>query len=369
MTSRSERGRSAVSKPTVEWTLLLYIAGLKSAGPDGDGFARAETRLLNELADVDVGPNVQIFYEMSTNEGLRRGRISGNQAGLEPIEKGRPASPTSEALKSFLDWAHEKFPPSAKTALVVKGHGGGLERPARRGEKSQYLGVRALRSALEESRLGKVDVCGLDACDMGLLEVAYELRDVATHVVATQSVEPTTAWPYKKSIELLGAGGVDPPTFAKFVASANKGAFLASTDAKQLDALAASLSQIALRLRGALRADPKRVAGVRDSLTSFGVENQYVDLKQLFSALGGVIGDDALLLDAQKELARDCTAPWPMSLAGGTGAGGLSIFFPRSSGSSYLANYRRMKLAEENHWGQFVTDFCSPSPGTPATGT
>jgi hypothetical protein len=217
--------------------------------------------------------------------------------------------------------------------------------------------------------LGRVDVCGLDACDMGLLEVAYELRDVAAHVVATQSVEPTTAWPYKKSTELLGAGGVDPCAFAKFVASANKGAFLAATDVKELDALAAALSQIALRLRGALRADPKKVAGVRDRLTSFGVENQYVDLKQLLSALGGVIGDDALLHGAQEELARDCTAPWPMSLAGGTGAGGLSIFFPRASGSSYLASYRQMKLAEKNHWGQFVADFCSPSPGTPSSGS
>jgi hypothetical protein len=361
MTSRGKVDRRGVSDAKAEWTLLLYMAGLKSAGGQ-DGFARAEARLVTALAGVPGGPDLRVLYEMSTEQGMRRGRIRGDGSGLELLEKkDGPTDPAApESLTSFVDWAARRYP-SERTALVLKGHGGGLDRPVGGIASDHYLAVSGLRSALEQTGRKQVDFCGLDACDMGLLEVAYELRNVASHFVATQSVEPTMAWPYKKSIEVLREGNVEPGAFAKIVARENKSAFLAATDLERIESLASSVDQIGDGLRQLLRKDRARVAALRDRLTSFGVENHYVDLKQLLDALGGVMKADALLEDAHETLAGDCFAPWPMFLSGGVDAGGLSIFFPRATGSTYLASYGQMQIARKNRWAGFVKEFCSPA--------
>src|SRR6185503_11046291 len=50
-----------------------------------------------------------------------------------------------------------------------------------------------------------IDVLGFDACLMSMIEVAYQLRGLAGHIVASEEVEPGDGWPYDKVIADLAA--------------------------------------------------------------------------------------------------------------------------------------------------------------------
>jgi hypothetical protein len=65
---------------------------------------------------------------------------------------------------------------------------------------------RAARAIAE--RVGQpLDLLGMDACLMGNLEVAYELRKDVRCLVASQELVPGHSWPYS---EIYGALGADP---------------------------------------------------------------------------------------------------------------------------------------------------------------
>src|SRR5438552_3603438 len=51
----------------------------------------------------------------------------------------------------------------------------------------------------------KVDVVGMDACLMTMLEVAYQIRDHAQVLVGSEEVEPGAGWPYDAVLRDLSA--------------------------------------------------------------------------------------------------------------------------------------------------------------------
>ncbi len=64
---------------------------------------------------------------------------------------------------------------------------------------------RALDAALLLSGIERLDLLGLDACLMQMLEVAYQVKGLARHVVASQEVEPDGGWPYHTILRRLAA--------------------------------------------------------------------------------------------------------------------------------------------------------------------
>ncbi len=54
-----------------------------------------------------------------------------------------------------------------------------------------------------DARQGKPLVLGLDACIMSALEVCYEVKDSADYVIASQSLVPSSGWPYHKFLARL----------------------------------------------------------------------------------------------------------------------------------------------------------------------
>jgi hypothetical protein len=111
--------------------------------------------------------------------------------------------------------------PAGATMLIVATHGWGLHVPpimtSARGRRLTYRrrpDVRAARGlayddgsadcldngelsqvlAQAHARLGRpLDILGLDACLMAMLEVAYQMREHARILVASQAIEPRSA--------------------------------------------------------------------------------------------------------------------------------------------------------------------------------
>jgi hypothetical protein len=87
------------------------------------------------------------------------------------------------------------------------------------------LYMKEVQTALEQAQanltasLGtpfKLDLVGFDACLMGMVEVAYALRNVANYVVGSEEVEPGEGWPYDA---ILGALAAQPSADAKSLAT------------------------------------------------------------------------------------------------------------------------------------------------------
>jgi hypothetical protein len=66
----------------------------------------------------------------------------------------------------------------------------------------------ALRCSLLASGSERLDLVGFDACLMSMLEIAYQVKDVADCIVGSQETEPAEGWPYAEILR----GLTDDPT-------------------------------------------------------------------------------------------------------------------------------------------------------------
>jgi hypothetical protein len=169
---------------------------------------------------------------------VRKGNGMGNSAvrSLAEINMGDP-----ENLRAFIVRAIEEYP-ADRYMLVLWNHGlgwldvdiysqvrsageGGVShRPVFRstpakmagGEKTRpiafddsskdFLDTIDLRWALSEANVAtgvRLDVVGMDACLMAMIEGARELAPFADYFVASQEVEPMEGWPYPGILKAL----------------------------------------------------------------------------------------------------------------------------------------------------------------------
>ena len=82
---------------------------------------------------------------------------------------------------------------------------------------AQTLTLKELRAAMHsaQARLGQaVDIIAFKDCFMCTLETAYELKDVATFLVASPGIVPIEGWPYEQMLASLAASN-DPAVAAR----------------------------------------------------------------------------------------------------------------------------------------------------------
>src|SRR5262249_36744406 len=117
--------------------------------------------------------------------------------------------------------------PADHYMLVLSGHGRGATSGFLHGDSpSSLLGVslRDLRQVLDEVKSAfvadgwpcsfagkeKLDVLGFDTCLGSMAEVAYELRDHISLMVATESFTPNRGWPYDRLLKTILNGDCSP---------------------------------------------------------------------------------------------------------------------------------------------------------------
>ena len=173
------------------WTIMVYMSGdndlspfvtknldeMQSAGPSGG---------VNLLVLADQAGDSDSHLYKVWHKGLE-------DKGLLPIWLKRPDEASmgrSETLRSFLDWAMKNYTAN-HYLLVIWGHGSGWKGAAE--DKDDWLNLSEMDAALEGKKL---DIIGFDACNMGSLEVYYELEGHAKYIVASEKKVPKAGWPY-----------------------------------------------------------------------------------------------------------------------------------------------------------------------------
>ena len=220
-----------------KWTFMVYLDAdnnLEYAGNDD----------FLEMAGVGSSPDVNIVVQLDRTAGhdntygdwtgTRRFLIQKNDTPattpLEDLEEANMGHP--DTLRDFVLWAVQNYP-AQHYALSIWNHGAGWRKlieeklqpralASRAGEEgvtlrtvafddtdNDVLYMSEVQSALQATEV-KLDVVGFDACLMGMVEVAYALRNVANHVVGSEWVEPGDGWPYDTILtELISTPTLD----------------------------------------------------------------------------------------------------------------------------------------------------------------
>jgi hypothetical protein len=228
-----------------EWTFIVYVDGDNNL----EGAAMGD---FLEMASVGSTPEVNIVVQVDRRPGFSSGYGDWEDTRRFHIQQGddpsvAPAQNLGEqnmgdpaVLQDFVEWAVTNYP-AEHYALVIWNHGDGwktmkekmiqtaravADRSAPGAAVSRAIASddtdgdvlymkevqNALKNAKErlQDRLGtqvKLDIVGFDACLMGMIEVAYAMRDVADYMVGSEDLEPFNGWPYDL---ILGALSGNP---------------------------------------------------------------------------------------------------------------------------------------------------------------
>lgn len=212
-----------------EWTILVYQGGdnnlsnvleedieeMKKAGPP------ARTAVIIQNEDTALGTRRLLLGAGTTTE---LGRSSGVNA----------ADPS--VLADFVSWGYRAFP-ARHMALIIASHGTGWRPASIRSaiisddSAAAMMDIHALQTALAYGTkvpggFRPLEFLGLDACLMGMLEIAVQLQGQTTYLTFSQANEPAPGWQYQTLFERLSssvpANGLE---FGRAAANACKAAY------------------------------------------------------------------------------------------------------------------------------------------------
>ena len=211
---------------TTPWLVLLYMAG-DNSGTGSVSLSPPMRELLTRLGSMAYNPNMRlvVLFDGDNASGGDTHIYTREQSGMVDVTEeaaknwlgGMGGSSgareldtgSASSLSTFVNWATTAYPGATHTMLSVVDHGGGwapsigLPGQPRGGKNVQAGSWRGMNldltsvggSSLATRDLGQalrntvhLDVLMLDACLMGMLENAYELRNYADFLVSGENV-------------------------------------------------------------------------------------------------------------------------------------------------------------------------------------
>jgi hypothetical protein len=214
-------------------------------------------------------------------------------------------------------------------------------------------------------KLGRrIDIVGMDAWLMNMIEVHYQVKDHALFCVGSEQVEPGDGWPYDAVLATLAAKpAMAPRDLAGLIVdkylksySASDGVTQSACDIGRAHDVAAAVDSLARVLTDSLSREAVRMALIetRGRVQSFSTAD-YVDLADLCLLLMQYSGMKEIRNASQKVI--DVLMKKGMVVKSGyKGAGmkhshGLSIYFPTKKVSPL---YGRLDFAKQTKWAAFL---------------
>ena len=324
-----------------KWTFMVYI--------DADDSTLEETAINDfmEMADIGSNEDINIVVQLDRIPGdddsysdwtdCRRFLVTkgltpadGNEImSIGEVNMGDPAT-----LVSFAEWAASNYP-AEKYALIISSHGKGWSGCCwDTTSGNDNLDLSEMRSALGDisAFIGRpLDVIGFDACLMGMTEVAYEVHEYASVMVASEHAEPSSGWPYDAILtKLTATPDINAAELATlvvdsyYIAHTPTSYTMAAVDLTKIDAVVNGLSDLAQALVVYAGTDVQTVKNYASTVTT--------------------TLDEAVIYE------RHGTR-WP-------GSHGLTIYFPKAQGE-FDATYNAgtVSLAGDTAWEEFLIGY------------
>jgi len=247
-------------------------------------------------------------------------------------------------LAGFVNWATANYP-ADNIALVLWNHGSGwrnITLPSLKWICWDDTDGSMLYTKDIKRALNMVDivphVIGLDACLMGMIEVAYEIKDTGAQVMVASPIEvPISGWPYDTILAALTSNPTyTPAQFGAVITSlwhqsySNTGN-QAAIDLGRMDLLGNAVSELADTMRTSPSSDPYPVQAAAQA-----VMNEI---------------ETAVIYEKHSQ-AYD-------------GSKGLAIYFPRTPQElDYAYDEYHLDFAAHTAWDEFLDDFLKSADGS-----
>ena len=193
--------------PPKKWTVLLYSAADNNLHP----------YMVDDVAELEtIGSDAQTDVVVQIDHGREGGAAGADRLKVEKFSRdqqnphGPIQSPVLEkmgqvnmssayTLSSAVQWAMKNYP-SEHFMLVISDHGNAWKGCAQDDSARGWMSVPEIKAGLAQAQKEtgkKIDVLGFDCCLMANLETAYQLRDQASYMVASEMTEGADGWPYQ----------------------------------------------------------------------------------------------------------------------------------------------------------------------------
>ncbi len=400
MADKAKIQRSGKAK----WTVMVYMAGDNNL----DG---AALRDIEEMARAGSTKDVNVLVQLDRLEDKKTRRFLITKSGgyerdcLETFGETNTGDP--KVLEDFLTWSVERYP-AERYFLILWNHGSGWWEEAgsraavrrtsdarfrRSGSRSSLfchktdtpaptthrsicyddhsggdaLDNRELKDVLARACavIGKkIDILGMDACLMTMVEVAWQLRDSVEILVGSEIEEPNDGWPYAEIIAFLTAKPkskthiVAKEVVKQYIASYRDDGETVTQSAINTAAtveIVQTLNPLAAEILSDFDKNRKLIEWAWERVPKF-YDDNYLDLyafaRKLRSKDQGRIREkaDALLaaLRTGKTKSLLCQGKLGREVAG---TKGLSIYFPADS---INPAYRGLDFANDCRWADFL---------------
>ncbi len=416
-----------ISKKLAEWSIVAYIQADNNLSP----FAEKSISDM-QLAPLTDSVNMLIQWDQPGNNKTWRYRIvNGGRIEDASLAEEMGVNPVKELI-DMAAWAKSSYN-AKRWCIVLWNHGSGIIDPRFRGlnrgvpvsqavkQRVPWLEIPGLSiqrakkdrgilfddshdtyatnqdlytafSHIKHDVLGKnVDIIGMDACYMAMLEVGYQIKDFADVLVASEQSEPGDGWRYGSFLTPLcmnpaaftasALGATIVSTYDSYYKNRRETYYTQSAmDLSKLEAVKQSIDEFITAVAGCKQADATRIkiairAARRATIAL--ATSDYVDLYSFYSALatqisrgvnegadeGKLLRPSALynaaayvLLQVLNDGMRKIMDAVIANAAGQqmSGVQGISIYYPKGK---VHVSYPDTIFAQSTQWVRFVKEY------------
>jgi len=357
-----------------KWTFMVFL----NANNDLERFSIPNMR---DMEKAGISKDVNIIVQISRIEkSARRYSVADRDPGAAEDDWGLTSKMIADLGKvdmgdynvmvDFFKWGQQNYP-AQKYAFVIWNHGSGWIKNRAgdtRGisyddESGNHISTQQLHTALESIHgiLGRpLDILGMDACLMQMVEVCFEVRENVSYIAASEETIPGTGWPYtlvcRPLIEDPGMSAADfakliTDAYAKYYEISYAGTTMSVVDCAAVETLARELDALAAVLMDSGEAGKSATQAARNSVQSF-YYREHIDLGDFLKLLNEY-NKDAKVGEAitrtqmayQKAVIKNAVTGHSCGAASG-----IAIYYPKFV---FHDDYLKLKFAAYR-WDDFL---------------
>lgn len=364
-----------------EWTVIGYFNGNNNLDNTqaGTSYIIGDVQEMEHAGSSDKVNSVIMLSSLKTGGNAKYYNIikssdqlpdKVNSPMLEDMGSKDMSDP--QTLVDFMDYAVANYP-AKRYMLILNSHGGGWAgiSPDEANGSGDMMSTYDLRKAMEKGP--HFDVVVFHACLMSMTEVAYEIKDLADYMVASEISMP--------ALSVLGADEwlqdlIDNPGMSSYDLSkkivqcvynngqfAQKTTHMAVTDLSKMDALGAKIANLGNKLTTEVKDKWQEVFESWNE-THYISEGYpfYTDLREFVKKIQQKPGLSQInyITQAGDEVlsAFNDAVPFTKSYLNNNDQpyGGLTIHFPQQADHLQNPEYKKLKFKDTN-WHNFLSIF------------
>lgn len=369
----TESGGSSQEK---EWTFLVYIA----ADNNLENMAFLD---INEMEKVGSDDNINIVVQVDA-AGVYIPGLAGSyrlyitkdtdtsSISSTIVENmGSTDSGSPDTLKSFMQWGIQNYP-AKKYAIVLWNHGSGWKLKTggdlTKGicyddSSNSHINQAELKQALSGAGK-KFNLLAMDACLMGTVEVAYDIKDHASYFTASEASVPGNGFPYDTLLtSLSGNPGCDGKTLGGYMVSAYAQEYSSSSNVSlstislvQMETLITAINSFIERGNQVMAAEQATLdTAIQSTVAVDSSYDDYKDVGDLMTAVEGNVSDEELKTRAAAVRSALTGIITSETHSSGRSYTGLTIWAPtRADYDRFAASHSQLGFSSACTWNQFL---------------